>query len=100
MVGETILSILKERNLPIEWPPLICATSQRDEILNGESYHVEKISDESFNGADVVLFAGKEGARGAGVTWRKAAENAGAISIDNGKDFRLDTDVPLVVCIR
>jgi len=97
MVGEAILSILKERNIPIQWPPRICATSERTEILNGESYQVEKISEDSFNGANVVLFAGKEGARGAGVTWRKSAENAGAISIDNGKDFRLDADVPLVV---
>ena len=97
MVGEQIVSILKERSLPMEWPPRVCATRQRVEILAGEEFAVEQISANSFAGADVVLFAGKEGAKGASVTWRAAAEAAGAISIDNGKDFRLDADVPLVV---
>jgi len=44
-----------------------------------------------------VSIAGKEGAKGASVTWRKTAEKAGAICIDNGRDFRLAEDVPLVV---
>ncbi len=97
MVGEAIVSILKERSLPIEWPPRVCATRERRETLAGEEFLVEEISADVFEGADVVLFAGKEGARGASVTWRATAEAAGAISIDNGKDFRLDDDVPLVV---
>lgn len=97
MVGEQIVSILKERNLPIAWPPRVCATRRRVEMLAGEEFAVEEISAASFAGADVVLFAGKEGAKGASVTWRAAAEAAGAISIDNGKDFRLNADVPLVV---
>lgn len=97
MVGEQIISILKERNLPIEWPPRICATRERIEILAGEKYIVEEVSEHSFKDADVVLFAGKEGAKGASVTWRASAEQAGAICIDNGKDFRLDPEVPLVV---
>ena len=97
MVGEQIVSILKERNLPIEWPPRVCATRERAEILGGDEYLVEKISEDSFKGADVALIAGKEGAKGAGVTWRATIEAAGAIGIDNGKDFRLDPDVPLVV---
>ncbi len=97
MVGEQIISILKERDLPIEWPPRVCATRERTEILAGEKFLVEEVSENSFKGADVVLFAGKEGARGASVTWRKSAEVAGTICIDNGKDFRLDPEVPLVV---
>ncbi|MBN1217877.1 MAG: aspartate-semialdehyde dehydrogenase [Anaerolineae bacterium] len=97
MVGEQIVSILKERNLPIEWPPRVCATRERVEILAGDKYRVEEISLDSFNGADVVLFAGKEGANGASVSWRARATTAGAICIDNGKDFRLAPDVPLVV---
>jgi aspartate-semialdehyde dehydrogenase len=58
---------------------------------------VEETTENVFKGADLVLFAGKEGARGASVTWRKTAEDAGAICIDNGRDFRLAADVPLVV---
>lgn len=97
MVGDQIIAVLKDRNLPIEWPPKVCATRERTEILAGEKYTVEKVSEDSFKDADVVLFAGKEGAKGASVTWRAAAEAAGAICIDNGKDFRLDPQVPLVV---
>jgi aspartate-semialdehyde dehydrogenase len=97
MVGEQIVSILKERKLPVEWPPRVCATWERTAVFGGEVFDVETVSEDSFVGADVVLFAGKEGARGASVTWRATVEAAGAIGIDNGKDFRLDNDVPLVV---
>lgn len=97
MVGEQIISILKERNLPIEWPPRIYATWERTEILAGESFQVEKLSADSFKNVDGALFAGKEGAKGASVTWRSVAESEGVLSIDNGSDFRLDPDVPLVI---
>lgn len=97
MVGGQIVSILKERHLPIEWPPRVCATRERTEVLAGDKYLVEQVSEDSFRGADVVLLAGKEGARGASVTWRATIEAAGAIAIDNSKDFRLDPQVPLVV---
>jgi aspartate-semialdehyde dehydrogenase len=97
MVGEQIVSILEEHNLPIEWPPRVCATRERTEILAGDEYLVEQVSADSFRDADVVLLAGKEGAKGASVTWRTTIEAAGAIGIDNSKDFRLDPQVPLVV---
>jgi len=97
MVGEQIITILKERKLPMEWPPRVYATWERDEILGEEQFHVEEISAESFKGVDVALFAGKEGAQGASVIWREAAESAGALCIDNGSDFRMHPDVPLVI---
>ena len=97
MVGEQIITILKEHNLPIEWPPRVCATRKRTETFSGEDFLVEQVSEDSFKDADFVLFAGKEGAKGASITWRACAEDAGAICIDNGSDFRLDPTVPLVV---
>jgi len=97
LVGETIVHCLKERNFPCEWPPRVAATRERSKILAGESMLVEETTEDVFKGADLVLFAGKEGAKGASVTWRKTAEEAGAICIDNGRDFRLAEDVPLVV---
>ncbi len=97
LVGETIVHCLKERNFPCQWPPRVAATRERSKILAGESMLVEETTENVFKGADLVLFAGKEGARGASVTWRKTAEDAGAICIDNGRDFRLARDVPLVV---
>jgi aspartate-semialdehyde dehydrogenase len=75
----------------------VAATRERPETLAGEKMLVEETSAGSFEGADLVLFAGQEGAKGASVTWRETAEKAGAWSIDNGRDFRLAPDVPLVV---
>jgi aspartate-semialdehyde dehydrogenase len=97
MVGEQIVSILRERNFPMDWPPKVCATRQRSEVLAGENFLVEETSEDSFKGADFAFFAGREGAEGASVMWRGAAEAAGAISVDNGSDFRMDPNVPLVV---
>ncbi|MBU7004576.1 MAG: aspartate-semialdehyde dehydrogenase [Theionarchaea archaeon] len=96
-VGEQIVSILRERNFPMEWPPRICATRERTEVVDGEKFLVTETNEDSFKDADAVFFAGREGAEGASVMWRKAAEAAGAISVDNGSDFRMDPSVPLVV---
>ena len=96
-VGEQILSILRERNVPMEWPPRICATRERTEVVDGEKFRVTETNEDSVKDADAVFFAGREGAEGASVMWRKAAEAAGAISVDNGSDFRMDPSVPLVV---
>jgi aspartate-semialdehyde dehydrogenase len=97
LVGETIVTCLKERNFPCEWPPKVAATRERPETLAGEKILVHETNAKVFEGADLVLFAGKEGAKGASVTWRETAEKAGAICIDNGRDFRLAPDVPLIV---
>ena len=97
LVGEAIVSCLKERKFPCAWPPRVAATRERPETLAGEKMLVEETSAESFQGADLVLFAGQEGAKGASVTWRETAERCGVWSIDNGRDFRLAADVPLVV---
>ena len=97
LVGEAIVSCLKERKFPCRWPPRVAATRERPETLAGEKMLVEETGAKVFEGADLVLFAGQEGAKGASVTWRETAERAGAWCIDNGRDFRLSPDVPLVV---
>lgn len=97
LVGETIVKCLKGRNFPCEWPPRIAATRERPKLIAGEEMHVHETTAEAFRDADLVLFAGKEGAQGASVMWRETAEKNGALCIDNGRDFRLAPDVPLVV---
>jgi aspartate-semialdehyde dehydrogenase len=97
LVGEAIVTCLKQRRFPCEWPPRVAATRERPETLAGEKMLVEETTAAVFDGADLALFAGKEGAKGASVTWRRPAEKAGAICVDNGRDFRLAPDVPLVV---
>ncbi len=96
-VGERIWQCLKERNFPLAEPPVVMATSERTEILAGDEVHVHKASEELFEGLDIVFFAGREGAKGASRQWAHIAIEKGAVCIDNGSDFRLYPDVPLVV---
>lgn len=95
-VGIEMLRILKQRNFPINNLKVL-ARSGRDISVANETYHVEQISPESFDGMDIVLFAGTEGEKGAAVTYAAEAVKKGAIVIDNGADFRMEPDVPLVV---
>jgi len=97
LVGEELVRCLKERQFPCAWPPRIAATRTRRETVAGETMDVFETTEKVFQGADLVLFAGTEGASGASMRWRPVAEKAGAVSIDNGKDFRMADDVPLVV---
>jgi aspartate-semialdehyde dehydrogenase len=75
----------------------IFARSSRAIEIEGQNYQVEAISEDGFNGVDIALFAGTEGEKGAAVTYAKAAVERGAVVIDNGADFRMDPNVPLVV---
>jgi aspartate-semialdehyde dehydrogenase len=96
-VGDRIYSCLKERNFPLDGPPVVMATRARKECLGGDEVDVHEVSAELFDGVQVAFFAGREGAKGASVVWKDVAEQAGAVCIDNGSDFRLYPDIPLVV---
>jgi len=104
-VGDRIVRCLKERSFPLAGPLRVGATWARTETLAGEEFDVFSLDatnfEESmkfFEGLEVVFFAGREGARGASVTWAKPAiERYGCFCIDNGSDYRLDPEVPLVV---
>lgn len=95
-VGDRIVKVLRERKFPIEGELVVMATSERDETLAGESYHVRQISADLFKGMDLVFFAGKEGAKGASFQWGKIAIDNGLV-IDNGGDFRMYPEYPLVI---
>lgn len=96
VVGEALLRILAERHFPIG-NLKIMARSARQIQVDGVNYDVEAISPEGFEGIDIALFAGTEGEKGASVTFAPEAVKRGAVVIDNGADFRMDPDVPLVV---
>lgn len=96
-VGDRIWQCLKERQLPLVDAPVVMATRARQELLGGDSVDVKEVAAQWFEGVDVVFFAGREGAKGASVQWGAAAIDAGAVCIDNGSDFRLYPDIPLVV---
>lgn len=95
-VGTEMIKILRQRNFPTS-EIRVLATRDRDEEIAGETFHVRATTPEAFEGLDIVLFAGTEGAKGASKMWGKVATDAGAIVIDNGDDFRMHDDVPLVI---
>jgi aspartate-semialdehyde dehydrogenase len=95
-VGVEMVRILHERNFPLK-ELRILARSDRQMEIDGRTYAVRATTPEAFDGVDIALFAGTEGEKGAAVTFGEEAVKRGAVVIDNGKDFRLDPRVPLVV---
>ncbi len=95
-VGAEILKTLKQRNFPIE-KIRVFARSSREITVDGDKYQVEAIEGADFSGIDIALFAGTEGEKGASVLYAPKFIEKGAVVIDNGNDFRLKDDVPLVV---
>jgi len=95
-VGTEMLKVLHERGFPAS-SIRVFARSARDEEIAGRTYAVEAASVEAFEGVDIALFAGTEGAKGASQQYGWAAVERGAVVIDNGDDFRMDPRVPLVI---
>ncbi len=96
LVGERLVAELKGRNFPLK-ELRVLARSARMAVLAGETFEVGVAEPEAFDGVDYALFAGTEGEKGAAVQLASEAVARGAIVIDNGSDFRLDPEVPLVV---
>ena len=95
-VGIEMLRCLKNRNFPVA-DLRVLARSSREIEVDGQKYQVQAIASESFQGIDIALFAGTEGEKGAAVTYAVEAVKRGAVVIDNGADFRMEPEVPLVV---
>ena len=96
-VGEHIVRILYERKFPMDGDITIMATSEREETINGVPVAVQKVNAEIFKNLDLVFFAGKEGAKGASMEWADTAIKSGCAVIDNGGDFRMYPNIPLVI---
>jgi aspartate-semialdehyde dehydrogenase len=96
LVGERLVAELRRRRFPLK-ELRVLARSARRAVLAGETFEVGVAEPEAFEGADYALFAGTEGEKGAAVQLAKEAIARGAVVIDNGSDFRLDPEVPLVV---
>jgi aspartate-semialdehyde dehydrogenase len=95
-VGIEMLRVLRQRNFPVG-ELRVFARSGRDIEVDAHPYSVRPITPEGFNGVDIALFAGTEGEKGAALQWAPEAVKRGAVVIDNGADFRMDPEVPLVV---
>ena len=96
LVGAEVLKIMRERNFPVK-DVKILARRKRIEVIDGTEYSVEPASVEGFEGVDIAIFAGTEGAKGASMQYGWEAVKKGAVVVDNGDDFRMDPRVPLVV---
>jgi len=95
-VGETMLSILEERNFPVgEVYALASSHSVGKRIpFKGGSLTVQDLATFDFSKAQIGLFS--PGASVSEIYAPKAAA-AGCIVIDNTSQFRYDDDIPLVV---
>ncbi|MDQ3589721.1 MAG: aspartate-semialdehyde dehydrogenase [Actinomycetota bacterium] len=96
LVGECLVAELRRRDFPLK-ELRVLARSARRAVLAGETFEVGVAEPEAFEGVDYALFAGTEGEKGAAVQLAREAIARGATVIDNGSDFRLDPEVPLVV---
>ncbi|MCK5876928.1 MAG: aspartate-semialdehyde dehydrogenase [Candidatus Marithrix sp.] len=95
-VGETMLSILEERNFPIDnLYPLASKRSAGKKIqFKGKYIVVGDLEQFDFSKAQIGLFS--PGASVSAIYAPKAGE-AGCIVVDNTSQFRRDEDIPLVV---
>jgi aspartate-semialdehyde dehydrogenase len=95
-VGEAMLSILAEREFPID--NIVALASERSAgtqlRFNGRSLRVETLSGFDFSNTDIALFSA-----GGSVSAKHAprAVAMGCVVIDNTSHFRYDPNVPLVV---
>ncbi|MDE2053936.1 MAG: aspartate-semialdehyde dehydrogenase [Xanthomonadaceae bacterium] len=95
-VGETVLSILEEREFPVgELVPLASERSAGETLkFGGKPVTVRELAKYDFAGIDIAFFSA-----GGAVSREHAlrAAAAGAVVVDNTSEFRYVDDVPLVV---
>lgn len=95
-VGRNVLSILSERNFPINKLYALASNSSIGQELpfGHELIKVEALENFDFKKADIAIFSA-----GSSISSKYAvlASQAGCICIDNTSYFRMHSDVPLVI---
>jgi len=95
-VGREILRVLRQRDFPAARITVLARSGGSLEV-DGYAYEVHPATGDEFEGCRIALFVGTEGEKGAAVVYAPEAIKRGAVVIDNGNDFRMDPQVPLVV---
>ena len=95
-VGETMLSILQERNFPVENIYALASSRSAGSTIrfNGKTVVIEELEKFDFKGVDIGLFS--PGASVSKIHAPRAVE-AGCVVVDNTSEFRYVDDIPLVV---
>lgn len=95
-VGAQFLSILEERNFPINNLVLLASERSVGRELNfkGKKYPVYELRHDSFKGIEIVL---SSAGASRSLEFLPSAVKAGAVCIDNTSAYRMNDDVPLVV---
>ncbi len=95
-VGEAMLSILEERNFPVDKVYALASSRSVGKRIpfNGGSLVVEDLAEFDFTKVQIGLFSA-----GASISREYApkAAKAGCVVIDNTSEFRYEDDIPLVV---
>jgi len=95
-VGGQFLSILEERNFPIDELRLLASERSKGKKVKfkNKSQKVQLLTRNSFKGIDIVL---SSAGASRSIEFLPSAVKAGAVCVDNSSAFRMDKDTPLVV---
>ncbi|KTD20553.1 aspartate-semialdehyde dehydrogenase [Legionella lansingensis] len=95
-VGETLLTVLEERDFPVDniYPLASSRSVGKTVVFNNYTLDVEDLAHFDFSQVDIALFSA-----GSAVSKEYApkAAAAGCVVVDNTSCFRYDNDIPLVV---
>ncbi len=96
LVGQAFITVLEERQFPMESLTLMASSRSVGKRLNalGESLEVIEATPEAFEGIDIALFSA------GGSASRHLAPEAivrGTVVVDNSSAWRMDAQVPLIV---
>lgn len=95
-VGQELLTVLAERKFPIASLRLLASKNSSGKTMTfaGQTYTVEELTNESFNGVQIAFFSA-----GGSISkeFAPSAVKAGAIVVDNTSAFRMRDGIPLVI---
>ena len=95
-VGQEMSAILEERKFPVKEVRLFASerTAGKPLSFQGQDITVHTLSRDAFEGVDIALFsAGEDVSR----EFAPIAVTAGTVVIDNSAEWRMKSEVPLVV---
>ena len=95
-VGQEFLTVLAERNFPIQNLKLLASARSAGKTVTfkGQTYTIEELKHDSFEGVKIAFFSA-----GGSISkeFAPSAIKAGAIVVDNTSAFRMKDGIPLVV---